>query len=403
LSSAPKVYTRQFWLLCLSSVLFFASFNMIIPELPSYLTGLGGAEYKGLIISLFTLTAMISRPFSGKIADKVGRIPVMVIGTSVCLIVSLLYPILSSVSGFLVLRLVHGFSTGFTPTGLTAYLADIIPTHKRGEAMGILGTAGTVGMSAGLAIGPSIANDFSLNAMFYCSSGMAVVSLAVLLGIKETLSDKTKFSIEVFKIHKRDLLEPRVLITCVVMLLTCYAYGTVFTVIPDLCTHVGIHNKGLPFIFLTVASLSVRLIAGKASDRFGRRSVVLVSSALGAISMAVIGLSSEPRDVLIGISLYGLAQGMTSPTLFAWATDLSDTRFKGRGISSLYIFMEMGIGVGAFASGFIYGNDTSNFFIAFMTAGCMAGFAFLYLVFTKYTGRPRLVKAEVVPDIGQIP
>ena len=187
------------------------------------------------------------------------------------------------------------------------------------------------------------------------------------------------------------------------MLLTCYAYGSVFTVVPDLCAHVGIHNKGLPFTFLTIASLSVRLIAGKASDKYGRRSVVLVSSALGAIGMAVIGFGSEPRDVLIGISIYGLAQGMTSPTLFAWATDLSDERYKGRGISSLYIFMEMGIGIGAFASGFIYGNDPGNFLITFMTASFMAAFAFFYLIFTRYTGRRRLVKTEVVTDIEQIP
>ena len=125
---------------------------MIIPKMPAYLTSLGGAEYKGLIISLFTVTAMLSRPFSGKIADKVGRIPVMIIGTSVCVLVSLLYPIISSVAGFLFLRLVHGFSTGFTPTGLTAYLSDIIPANKRGEAMGLLGTAGTVGMAAGFGL-----------------------------------------------------------------------------------------------------------------------------------------------------------------------------------------------------------------------------------------------------------
>lgn len=376
---------------------------MIIPELPAYLTGLGGAEYKGLIISLFTLTAMISRPFSGKIADKVGRIPVMVIGTSVCVVISLLYPILSTVAGFLLLRLVHGFSTGFMPTGLTAYMADIVPFNKRGEAMGLLGTAGTVGMAAGLAVGPSIANDFGLNVMFYCSSAMAVISIGVLFGIKETLVHKQKFSAEVFKIHKRDLLEPRVLITCIVMVLTTYSYGAVFTVIPDLCVHVGIHNKGLPFMFLTVASLSVRLIAGKASDIYGRRKVLMVSSSIGAISMLVLGLGSSTRDVLIAITLYGIAQGMTSPTLFAWATDLSDERHKGRGISSLYIFMELGIGIGAFASGFIYGNNPENFFVTFLTAGLLAATAFLYLIFTRLTGRPRITKMETVSDVEQIP
>lgn len=377
---------------------------MIIPKMPSYLTGLGGAEFKGLIISLFTITAMISRPFSGKIADKVGRIPVMVIGTSVCVLISLLYPILSTVTGFLLLRLFHGFSTGFTPTGLTAYLSDIIPYNKRGEAMGLLGTAGTVGMAAGLAVGPGIANDFGLNVMFYCSSAAAVASIAVLFGIKETLSHKQKFSTEVFKIHKRDLLEPRVLITCIVMLLTTYSYGAVFTVIPDLCTHVGIFNEGLPFMFLTVASLSVRLIAGKASDRYGRRKVVMVSSSLVLISMTMLGMASTSTAVLVAITVYGLAQGMTSPTLFAWATDLSDEKHKGRGISSLYIFMEMGIGIGAFLSGFIYANDSSNFFVTFLTAGLLAGVALVYLIFTRLTGRPRVhTNVATLTDVEQIP
>ncbi len=122
---------------------------MIIPELPEYLTLLGGAEYKGLIISLFTITAMLSRPFSGKLADKIGRVPVMIFGASVCLVCSLFYPIVTTLAGFFLLRLVHGFSTGFTPTGTTAYLADIVPAHKRGEAMGLLGTATAVGMAGG--------------------------------------------------------------------------------------------------------------------------------------------------------------------------------------------------------------------------------------------------------------
>jgi MFS family permease len=47
---------------------------MMIPELSGYLSGLGGADYKGLIIALFTLTAMISRPYSGKLSDTIGRI-----------------------------------------------------------------------------------------------------------------------------------------------------------------------------------------------------------------------------------------------------------------------------------------------------------------------------------------
>ena len=86
---------------------------MMIPELPSYLTSLGGAEHKGLIIALFTLTAGLSRPFSGKLADTIGRLPVMYIGTFACVICGLLYPQLAFVPGFLALGFFHGFSTGF--------------------------------------------------------------------------------------------------------------------------------------------------------------------------------------------------------------------------------------------------------------------------------------------------
>lgn len=370
-------------MLCISSLLFFASFNMIIPELPAYLTSLGGAEYKGLIISLFTVTAMISRPFSGKIADKVGRIPTMLIGISVCILISLLYPLLTSVAGFLLLRLIHGFSTGFSPTGATAYLSDIIPQHKRGEAMGLLGTAGTVGMAAGLAVGPSIANDFGLNVMFYCSSAMAVLSIVFLMGIKETLSVRQGFSTQVFKIHKRDLFEPNVLVPCLVMMLATYAYGAVFTVVPDFCLHLGIENKGLPFVFLTIFSLSIRLIAGKASDKYGRKKVVILSTLIIAAAMLVLALSTTPAMLITAIAMYGLAQGMTSPTLLAWATDLSDEKHRGRGIASLYIFMELGIGIGAFISGFIYANDSDNFFVTFLTCSLLAMTAFLYLIFLK--------------------
>lgn len=361
---------------------------MIIPKLPAYITSLGGAEYKGLIISLFTITAMASRPFSGKIADKVGRIPTMLIGSAVCVVISLLYPVISSVAGFLMLRLVHGFSTGFTPTGSTAFLSDIIPANRRGEAVGILGTAGTVGMAAGLAVGPSIANDFGMDTMFYCSSGMAVASILVLSGVNETLSTRQGFSTQVFKIHKRDLFEPRVLITCIVMLLTTYSYGAVFTVVPDLCLHVGIKNEGLPFVFLTIFSLSIRLIAGKASDRYGRKIVVMISSALIMIAMLVLSLSTTSIMLIVAIAIYGLAQGMTSPTLMAWATDLSDEKHRGRGIASLYIFMELGIGVGAFTSGFIYGNDPENFFVTFLTCSLLSLTALLYLVFLKKPKKP---------------
>jgi MFS family permease len=178
--SNTSIYNPQFILVCLSSFLFSSSFNMLIPELPAYLSSLGGAEYKGLIIALFTLTAGISRPFSGKLTDKIGRVPVMAIGSIVCFACGFLYPILTSIAGFLLLRLFHGFSTGFKPTATAAYVADIVPSEKWGEAMGIHGLFFSTGMAIGPAIGSAITLHYSINVLFYCSSLFAFLSISLI-------------------------------------------------------------------------------------------------------------------------------------------------------------------------------------------------------------------------------
>lgn len=352
---------------------------MIVPELPAYLTKLGGGDYKGLIISLFTVTALLSRPFSGKLADRIGRVPVMMFGSIVCIICSFIYPVMTTVNGFLLLRLVHGFSTGFTPTGQSAYLSDIIPPERRGEGMGLLGAAGTLGMAAGLAIGSFIADAFGLEIMFYCSSGFAVVSVVILIGLRETLDEKHRFHPRVLKVKRDDLFEPRVLAPCLVMGLCGYSYGAIFTVMPDLSQHMDIKYKGLLFSYLTVALLVIRLVGGKASDRWGRIPVLRVSSATMVLSMLLIALAQSKELLIVGVVFYGFAHGISSPTLLAWATDLSHHEFKGRGIASVYIFMELGIGVGAFTSGLIYGNNTENFFSTFTVCSVLAALAFLYL------------------------
>ncbi|MBS1978202.1 MAG: MFS transporter [Bacteroidetes bacterium] len=375
-----SIYNSAFWTLCLSSLFFFASFNMIIPELPSYLSSLGGADYKGLIISLFTLTALISRPFSGTLADRIGRKPIIMAGSMVCFICSLLYPLLSTVYGFFLLRLLHGFSTGFTPTGQAAYLSDVIPADRRGEAMGLLGTAGTLGMAGGPALGGWLSSSFSVQAMFYVSSGLAICSSLMVVTIRETMHDKHPVSMKLLKIQKSDFLEPRVLAPCVVMALGAYAYGTLFTIIPDFGVHVGIQNKGLLFTYFTVASLLIRLIAGRTSDTYGRVTVLKFSTLLMTVSMLWISYADTQLLLIIGVFLYGLAQGATSPTLLAWATDLSDPLRKGRGVASLYIFMEFGIGMGALLSGIIFGNQSERIYLTFLISGGLSAIAFLYLM-----------------------
>ncbi|GAB4400939.1 MAG: MFS transporter [Microscillaceae bacterium] len=382
-SSSDTIYTPRFLRLCASSFLFFASFSMILPELPAYLSQLGGAEYKGLIISLFTLAAALSRPFSGKLTDHIGRKPVIFLGILVSLLAGLFYTVLVTVTGFLWLRFLHGFSTGFTPTGTSAYVADLAPPHRRGEAMGILGMISNIGTAFGPALGSEIAYQFSAQWMFLSASGFALLSLLVLLGLRETLSDPVAFRWAHLQVRKEEIFEKRVIVPSVVMVLSIFSFGVVLTLVPDFSEHLGLRNKGLFFSVYTLSSLGVRLIAGRISDLYGRKIVLQWALVVMVVAMACIAYAQTPTQFLWGAGIFGLAVGMSSPTLFAWTIDLSREAHRGRAIATVFIALEVGIGMGALLSGWLYDNQISRLPLAFLLAGGLAGLAWLFLSISR--------------------
>ncbi len=371
--------------------MFFASFNMIIPELPDYLTKLGGEDYKGLIIALFTLTAGLSRPFSGKLADKIGRVPVMIFGAAVCLLVSLLYPIISSVAGFLLLRFFHGFSTGFTPTGISAFVADIVPFDRRGEAMGLQSLFSSLGMAAGPAFGGFIAAKFGLDPLFYCSSAVALMSILLLIRLKETVAETVPFSFRHFHLKKNEIIEKRVLAPCFVLFFSYLSFGIVLTIIPDFSVFLGFTNKGLFFAVFTLSSLAIRLLAGRTSDRYGRTPVLRAATVCLFLAMTTIALSQSGEMLIFAGVLFGFAMGMTSPTIAAWTIDLSLTQFRGRGLATMYIALEAGIGLGALVAGWVYANKYENFPLVFSIGAAGAAIGFIFLLI--YRPKPLEAKA----------
>lgn len=364
---------------------------MIIPELPNYLESLGGGEHIGLIIGLFTLTAGISRPFSGKLTDTVGRIPVMIFGALVCFIMGFLYPLTHTVLALLGIRLLHGFSTGFTPTGTSAYVADVVPAAKRGEAMGLIGLSSSLGMACGPAIGSTLANQLSINATFYASSAAAILSVLILSGMRETLQNRQRFKLSLLRLRQKELFEPAVIAPCIVLLFTTFSYGAVLTLTPEVSDSLGLENRGIFFMFFTGASVAVRFFGGKASDRYGRVPVIKAGATVLVLSMLCIGFAQNVFMFLLGGILFGLSSGVSSPTIFAWTIDLSHEKHRGRGLATMYISLEMGIGFGAIISGWVYGNNPANFPYAFGIGALLAVAAFIYLFSGAYKRQQQAV------------
>lgn len=363
---------------------------MLIPELPAYLSGLGGAEYKGLIIALFTLTAGISRPFSGRLTDTLGRVPVMAVGSIVCFVCGLLYPVLTTVSGFLFLRLIHGFSTGFKPTATAAYVADIIPRERWGEALGIHGLCFSTGMAIGPAIGSTIKIYSSMNMLFYASSVFALLSILILMNMKETLKYKQRFSLHILKISRKDIIAAEVLPAAIVTFLSYVSYGVILTLIPDWSDHLGIVNKGMFFMVFTVTSLLIRFVAGKASDKYGRLKLINIGLIFLIISLVVMAFSTTSAGLLLGSAIYGVATGIVSPALNAWTVDMSFPEHRGKAMATMYIALEAGIGLGALISGFIYQDELAKIP---MLMYAVSGVTFLSLAYVWY--RLKYKKATV--------
>lgn len=373
-------YSRNFWALSLGMFFFMTSFNLIIPELNIFITQLNGEEYKGLIIGLFTITAAISRPFSGKMADFAGRKSTMYIGTIVCIIVTLLYPFSGTVFFFLFLRFMHGFSTGFLPTGATAMVTDILPKEKRGKGMGVFGTAISLGIGIGQFLGTPVAQLTSLNGLFIVSGLLAVTSMLIISTVKETHPAPEKLNYAIFLIRKDEIYEKNVVPAAVVMFLTASCTGLIFVVTPDMSVYLGINNKGWYFVYYVISTIIVRLVAGSLSDRIGRRETLIIGISFLITAMLLTAYSENELSYTIASFIFGIATGVSSPTLFAWTADLSPSNRRGIGSGTLFIALELGILFGSFSTLFIYDSTPNTILNVFIYGACVAGAALLYVI-----------------------
>jgi MFS family permease len=388
-----KTYSKAFWVLCVHMLLFFISFNLIIPESLNYLRSLGGEDYLWMILGLWTIAAAIARPFSGKIADNFGRKKTMLIGVTVSIIVSFLYPVFSSVTAFLVLRFLHGFSTGFQPTGATALVGDLIPPHKRGEAMGIFSMMISIGFGLGNYFSTFIFNAYKMDGIFIASGILGVIAFSLAMMIDEPKKPKQKITFDNAFPKLNEIIAPEVLHPTMIMFITATMAGLYYVIVPDFSEFLGIAGKGDFWLYFTATSLFMRFIAGKAADKYGFRLNIIVGLSVEIISGLVCAYSTTPTMFFTGAAIFGIGGGMMTPAVFAWTTNLANPVFKGRGLSTMFIALEIGIALGNFfgQSIFDYKKNYSHVFL-FGVFLCVLGL--IYLFFTK-TNKREIVLSEI--------
>ena len=396
------MFSSQFWILCTSTVLFMASFGMVLPELPGFLAGLGRPDLSGWIVGLFTVGAFVSRFLSGRIADRAGRKPVMLFGTWVTLLAGLGYIGVGAIQGgvmwsgvpvavwmFLALRLIHGMSTGFRPTGTTAFITDITPLKRRGEALGYLGVAGNAGMAGGPAIGSWLTVEYGYNAMFIASTLFGIIALLMTLRLPETLPNGRKVQWDDLNVFKGDVLDWSSWPAALGLLPVAFAFGTFLTISPDFVGSLGYVYKGTFNTIIVAASISMRLIAGRASDWYGRVPLLLIGGGMLAVGMFGLSIAETKWTAALAGIIYGMSVGINMPAIMAWTADLAKPGRVALAMGTMLMSLELGIGVGAVYSGYQFQGDLNAISGLYAAAGAFGLIGFIVLlVFRKKVRDP---------------
>ena len=106
----------------------------------------------------------------------------------------------------------------------------------------------------------------------------------------------------------------------------------------------------------------------------------LMSGANAIHGVVIIGAAGSVTTLFAGALIYGLGTGLFSPATSAWTADLSSIEHRGRGMATMYIALEAGIGIGAFIAGWIFGDNLSA--VPFI----LYGFALMQVVALFYLG-----------------
>ena len=167
------------------------------------------------------------------------------------------------------------------------------------------------------------------------------------------------------------------------MFLTTICTGMIFVLTPEISGFLNIENKGFFFGFYVVSTIFVRLFASSLSDKIGRRETMIIGVCLLCISMILLSKVDSYNSFVLAAVVFGLATGVSSPTLFAWTADLSHISRRGVGAGTIFIALEIGIMIGSLSTIFTYDNTVESLPDVFLLGIIMSIVALIYLIWHK--------------------
>ncbi|MBT2704653.1 MFS transporter [Chryseobacterium sp. ISL-80] len=381
------LWTSSFIKLMVGNLFVFMSFQMLIPTLPPYIKSIGanGTEI-GLVTALFSIGAVLSRPFIGFMLEYKHRRPLVLIGAVMLLLITFLYPLSQVVVIFLAVRLLHGLAWGWSTTVNGTAAVDVIPNSRLGEGMGYYGLSITIGMIIAPSLGIFLFQVTSFENLIYISGALGVIAL-VLLGtvhyhtpeqVVKTSKEDLKFS------YLGSLVEKSGWFPAMLTLLINLGYGTIVTFIVIFGEERGIDQIFLFYLCNAILASLSRPVAGKWFDQKGPVGLVILTISITFAGMWVLSFAHSNMMIALAGVLFGIGFGSLIPTLQSWT--LSMTPPNRRGVANGMFFSSIDLGIGL--SGLFFGVLAQ-----YVDLGTLfqisSGFVVLALILTIVKGKPK--------------
>lgn len=316
----------------------------VLPVLPRYVHGPldGGNVAVGIVIGSYAITGLLLRPFAGRLADRSGRKPTVLLGSILVALGGFMYLLPFGVAGLVAARLVLGAGEGTVFTASSAWVVDLAPSGRRGRVIGLYGLSVWAGLSIGPLIGELMLNDCGYTWVWVFAGSVPLLGALIAARLPDPFHEVTHSYDGPQPLIEREAIRPGIALA-----LASLGYATIaaFVVLHLEARGVG-HGATVFGAFATMVVLT-RLAGGDLPDRVGPARVATAAAVVESIGLATIAFAQTLPAALAGALAMGAAFSLLYPSLsLIVVSRVSDAR-RGAALGTFTAFFDAGIGFGA--------------------------------------------------------
>jgi MFS family permease len=383
-----KQLPGRFWRLIGATFLGFLGFGTVLPRLaPHVRNDLGGSDRTvGFVIGAFSVMALCSRIFAGRLADRKGRKRAFLTGLCSCTLAGAAYLLPWGIGGIYLGRVLQGIGEACLYTGAATWTVEVAGLDRSARALGYLSSGIWGGIAAGPLIGQFLGSFSSAARMQVV---LALSAAALLIGVPE---DYRPVAHERGRKWLRRSLIPAGL--SVGFVNVHYPVITGFLIL-----HLATHGNAGPAAFSTYAGfvLLSRLFLGGLPDRIHPR-ITFYSGLIGmAIGLSILATGPAWTGAILGAALLGLGFSFPWASIASTVLRRSAEGERGSTVSVLSAFYDLFVGMSSFSAGLV--ANAFGYAAAFVMAVCALGVAavtgrFVFAGVELGSGQPTDVEAE---------